>query len=322
MTQSTKVNRGIRTNLYVPGDKIDVTEGITEAEFSRVESLSKAIPVEDGFNRCPKAAQEAIIIVNYTMEDIVVVLDCKEKLNSDGLDCRENSTELNGFKLPKGHSSHFVAPHARYHYWISEWVNTENGNKKKITGSAKPIKTIQNLYVDVKNFSQDGLVNDSLDYNNRQKLYSIIKNSTTNEIRFTIKQELTAYPLSLDEEAQIKKDTASVDSGGNTILDIRIEPGAEFHFLRSQEYYWVRAIQSPSRTFIEETNTPNNHPLGYVVDGVPAKEAYSQLAQIEAIGGQVIVFLLSNDRKYIVPKRFNFKELKKVSGSIIVDNTQ
>lgn len=117
---------------YVPGEFFDVTRGITRRQFESDAGCAKSVPYEDGFFSNPLAIHRSIGVVNLSGKDVSVVLDKDKRINKCLPSSRENESELNGFLLLNGSSSHFTVPPFCYHITVNEWVESELGGKKMV----------------------------------------------------------------------------------------------------------------------------------------------------------------------------------------------
>lgn len=297
---------------YVPGSYLDATRGLTISQFESVNGLYKAIPAEDGFLRDPVALQRAIVVCNYTGTDLSVVCDRDKRINKDRPAVRENEKELNAMLLPNGTSSHFNIPPFCFHVTVSEFVISENGGQKWVTREGFPLTDIANQNITYRNGEAEGLTSSSANTANLDN-YAYVNNYSTNSIKVSITKSATAYAPSEEEIIETKMSRLP-DTGGEIQEENHIRPGGGWHFKQPPRKYTIRAMETLAEMDGESTIMGDN-------SRVPDISNYIQLAETNAVAGQVVVFFADHSRNGgIRAKTYNCGEIKLVKSDIVQTN--
>jgi len=261
--------------------------------------------------RDPTAAQRAIVVINLSGKNLSVVLDRDKRINKNLPSVRENETELNGFYLPSGESSHFVVPPFCYNVSVTQYSEGENGAKKTLTREGFQLATLENKTITYYDGSAQGIVNETLGNGNLGH-YAYITNNSSHRLNVRITKTATAYGPSVAEIAAAKQSRLP-DTGGEVIKEFNICVGGVWHFKPPVRLYTVRALEPPSLA-----NGAGDDPLVGDNTKVPTIESYVELAESNARSAQTVVFLSNPSRNgNVVAVTYNTNELKMINADIV-----
>jgi len=307
----TSAPGGTPATPYTPGEHYDATRGITLAQFESLEGMAKSVPVERGFFVQPQAIIRSIIVVNLCGKDICSVLNKDKKVDKNLPAARENEKELNAFFLPNGESSHFVVPPHCYNISVSEWVNSENGNKKLLTREGFSLYEVANKIVTYIDGDTQGLVEDNVKSADLGQ-YAWFSNQSSVDLLLKVTKTSTAYQKPA-EQIMKEKQSRNPDNGGEVIRTVNIEAGGTWHFKSPPRCFTVRAIETPRDEYGNDDDLMGRN------DHCPTQNDYVELACSTARGGDVVVFLAGTGRNAgIMAKTYRAGEVKFVNSDIVL----
>lgn len=288
------------SQIYEPGVRYNLSGGLTKSQF---EANRKPVPVEQGFIRHAQAAQDAIIEVNLTTRDLSVIVQKPPMLNKQYGFERFNLQTLEEFKLFSGRSAHTpVAPRC-YTVTFEIWTLNTSGKRVMETAIGKPLTAIRNKQISLHQTDDGSLTWKVL--KQLQKGYSHIINSTGRPVEFNIVVDETAYAKSM-AQIEAEKKSRLPDLGGKLIEHGIIAPDADEWFLHPLQRYIVRACGlNRQRSGFFTVAPPNN---------------YEEFCKAFASAGDVVVFLMSEDRDSVVCCSYEYGQIKPVNPDIVVNN--
>jgi hypothetical protein len=298
---------------YVVGQYWNGSKGATLAEFESKTGFAMSTVVESGFLRDPSSVAHAVIAVNLAGQDIIVALDKAKAQNKNFPNVRENEREVNAFRLDAGTSSHFNVGYRAYIVHICEYVESEKGSRKRLTGEGLRLSDLENMTITIVDGEQQGLV-DLTTNNANTDNYCYIENNTTRPIIITAVKDNTAYAKS-NEEIQQAKMNRLPDRGGDIAFERLIKAGATAHIRPPERLFICRALQTEDQYVVPTEDSD----MIVMHSRIPPKTDYAQEAEVQTTAGKIVIFFQDTRRNgSVIGKSYKPNELKFVDSDIAI----
>lgn len=296
-------------SLYQPGQYYDASKGMTVTQFEDPRDVAKACVVESGFLRDPGAFAKAIVVANFSGQDLIFACDKPKRVNRNLPFVRENEAELDAFAVPNGCSSHFNVPPSCFILSVKQKVLTENGRDQYESRQGFEFSSLRDKVVTYNEGDENGVIT-ACTANGHLGGYTYIKNDTDRPISVKVTKTTTAYVQSPDELIESRQSRVP-DGGGQVVHKQVIESGGMWHVKNTRIGWIVRALQT------EQENDDN--PLVSAGMGIPSNDSYVELGNASARNGDfVIAFADASRNGAIRLKTYLASEIKPVDSDISV----
>jgi len=275
---------------YVPGQQLNLGSGITYEDWQNYNKYASVVVSEDTFLLDSDASGEAILLFNYSGQDLAVslALPPKNRQGSSG-DSRVNTVELECLDLLHGEGGHFNVSRSSTLLHLSVSVPNTKSQPIYLTGAGWPFSDLANQAITIRpNPQLDGVPTISsitAELGGRCTIW----NTSSYDIKAEVKR---VAGLSDSDQTQIsmEKKSRKPDFGSQPIVSRLIPSKAKYEFVPPRDLYVVRGMLTqaeqeadPTENFFSNiSNTPTsddfvgfpdatittspNHAVGFFVD--------------------------------------------------------